>query len=127
MNYWRGGSYHGLGPSASGYVRQVRTTNWANIDHYCEELEQGRRPIQIEDRLPPLQRAGEIAAFGLRMTAGWPFALFKAVTGFDLQSEWAKELLQLQEWGWGQTDHEGFRLTPAGLRFADPAGELLLR
>jgi len=30
INYWRGGSYHGLGPSAAGCVRGVRTKNWSS-------------------------------------------------------------------------------------------------
>jgi oxygen-independent coproporphyrinogen-3 oxidase len=30
VNYWRGGSFYGLGPSATGYVRGVRTKTWSN-------------------------------------------------------------------------------------------------
>ena len=30
VNYWRGGSFYGLGPSATSYVRGVRTKNWSN-------------------------------------------------------------------------------------------------
>ncbi len=46
VNYWRGGSYYGLGPSATGYVRGVRTKNWANTQLYCEQLEKGKRAIE---------------------------------------------------------------------------------
>src|SRR5262249_6972300 len=35
VNYWRGGEYYGLGPSACGYVGGVRTKNWANTQLYC--------------------------------------------------------------------------------------------
>ena len=45
VNYWRGGSFHGLGPSATGYVRGVRTKNWANTQLYCEQLAKGKRAI----------------------------------------------------------------------------------
>lgn len=127
VNYWRGGSYHGLGPSASGYVRGVRTRNWPNTVLYCEELERGRRAIESTEELPPLRRAGEIAAFGLRMNAGWRFAGFERVTGFDLRREWAAEMSQLVERGWGDLEADRFRLTPRGLRFADAAAELFLR
>ena len=41
VNYWRGGSFYGLGPSATGYVRGVRAKNWANTQLYCEQLERG--------------------------------------------------------------------------------------
>src|SRR5674476_1186416 len=73
VNYWRGGSFYGLGPSATGYVRSVRTKNWSNTQLYCDQLEKGKRAIESSEELPPLRRAGEIAAFGLRMNAGWPF------------------------------------------------------
>ena len=127
VNYWRGGAFHGLGPSATGYVRGVRTKNWANTQLYCEQLEKGKRAIESSEQLPPLKRAGEIAAFGLRMNAGWPFAEFQRVTGFDLRTEWSAELDQLTARGWGARSPERFHLTHQGLRFADAAAELLLR
>jgi oxygen-independent coproporphyrinogen-3 oxidase len=127
VNYWRGGFYHGLGPSAAGYVRGTRTKNWSNTALYCEQLEQGRRAIEWQEKLPPIKRAGETAAFGLRMNAGWAFDPFQQTTGFDLRREWKAEMDQLLERGWGQEDDSGFRLTPQGLRFADAAAELFLR
>ncbi|HXE41789.1 MAG TPA: radical SAM family heme chaperone HemW, partial [Candidatus Baltobacteraceae bacterium] len=84
VNYWRGGDFYGLGPSATGYVRGVRAKNWSNTQLYCEQLEQGKRAIESNEELPPLKRAGETAAFGLRMNAGWPFDEFKRATNFDL-------------------------------------------
>src|SRR5215467_13803814 len=89
VNYWRGGSFHGLGPSAAGYINGVRTRNWSNTVLYCERLEQGKRAIESSEELPPLRRAGEIAAFGLRMNSGWPLAEFKTRTGIDLCREWS--------------------------------------
>jgi oxygen-independent coproporphyrinogen-3 oxidase len=127
VNYWRGGSFYGLGPSATSYVRGVRTKNWANTQLYCEQLENGRRAIESTEELTPLRRAGETAAFGLRMNAGWPFGEFQRVTGFDLRREWFGEMSQLAGRGWALRDANGFQLTPQGLRFADSAAELFLR
>jgi oxygen-independent coproporphyrinogen-3 oxidase len=127
VNYWRGGSFYGLGPSATGYVRGVRTKNWSNTQLYCDQLEKGKRAIESSEELPPLRRAGEIAAFGLRMNAGWPFAEFKRTTDFDLRSEWKDEMEQLTGRGWASRDAEKFQLTHQGLRFADSAAELFLR
>lgn len=127
VNYWRGGSFYGLGPSATGYVRGVRAKNWSNTQLYCEQLEQGRRAIESREELTPRARAGEIAAFGLRMNIGWPFEQFQQVTGWDLRREWSREIKQLETQGWGRSDAERFQLTPAGLRFADTAAELFLR
>jgi len=127
VNYWRGGSFYGLGPSATGYVRGVRTKNWSNTQLYCEQLEKGKRAIESREELQPLARAGETAAFGLRMVAGWPFEDFKRTTGHDLRSEWSEEMKQLSERGLGRIAPEGFQLTRQGLRFADSAAEMFLR
>ncbi len=127
VNYWRGGSFYGLGPSATGYVRGVRTKNWSNTQLYCEQLEKGKRAIESSEELSPLRRAGETAAFGLRMNAGWPFADFERVTRHDLRREWSDEMNQMVERGWARRTAERFQLTHAGLRFADSAAELFLR
>jgi oxygen-independent coproporphyrinogen-3 oxidase len=127
VNYWRGGSFYGLGPSATGYVRGMRTKNRSNTQLYCEQLEKGERAIESREELPPLKRAGETAAFGLRMTAGWPFEEFQRTTHFDLRDEWPAEMKELAERGWGKISPQNFQLTKTGLRFADSAAELFLR
>ena len=127
LNYWRGGSFFGLGPSATSFVRGVRTKNWSNTDLYSEQLESGRRAIESQEMLPALARAGETAAFGLRVVAGWPFEEFRQTTGYDLRLGWAREMAHLQQCGWGRLVPGGFQLTGTGLRFADAAAELFLR
>jgi len=127
VNYWRGGSFYGLGPSATSYVRGVRTKNWANTQLYCEQLERGKRAIESREELPPLKRAGETAAFGLRLVAGWPFDEFRRVTNFDLREGWTAEMGQLTARGWAARDENHFQLTSQGLRFADAAAEMFLR
>jgi oxygen-independent coproporphyrinogen III oxidase len=127
VNYWRGGAYFGLGPSAAGYVKGDRTKNWSNTALYCEQLEKGVRAIESTETLPPLRRAGETAAFGLRMTAGWPWQLFQTTTGYDLRLHWSDEIRSLIHQGWATQDEVRFQLTAAGLRFADAAAEQFLR
>ena len=127
VNYWRGGSFYGLGPSATSYVRGERTKNWANTQLYCEQLEKCKRAIESREELAPLARAGETAAFGLRMVAGWPFEDFQRATGHDLRQEWAGDMKDLAERGWGRLAPERFQLTPRGLRFADSVAEMFLR
>jgi coproporphyrinogen III oxidase-like Fe-S oxidoreductase len=105
----------------------VRTKNWSNTQLYCEQLEKGKRAIESREELGPVSRAGETAAFGLRMVAGWPFEDFQRVTGQDLREEWAGEMKQLAERGWGKIAPERFQLTAEGLRFADAAAEMFLR
>ncbi len=127
INYWHGGFFYGLGPSATSYVCGVRTKHWANTVLYCEQSERGKRAVESREELTPLARAGETAAFGLRMNLGWHFEQFQKITGNDLREEWADEMDQLVEQGWGHLDPLGFRLTRQGLRFADSAAALFLR
>ena len=127
VNYWRGGSFYGLGPSATSYVRGVRTKNFSNTQLYCKQLERGKRPIESREELPPLARAGETAAFGLRMVSGWRFGEFHQITGHDLRHEWAGDMAHLAAQGWGRLTPDQFQLTFQGLRFADAAGQLFLR
>jgi oxygen-independent coproporphyrinogen-3 oxidase len=127
VNYWRGGGFHGLGPGAAGHTGGRRTANIANTTLYCEQLERGARALASSEELAPLARAGEIAAFGLRMNAGWPLAAFQQRTGFDLRQEWAAEIRRLVDMGYGRLDDQRFQLTRQGLRFADWAGAEFLR
>jgi oxygen-independent coproporphyrinogen-3 oxidase len=127
VNYWRGGSYYGLGPSAAGYVRGVRSKNWSNTSLYCAQIEKGSRAVESTEELSPIKRAGETAAFGLRMNAGWKFDQFSELTGFDLRHEWKTDIDELIAHGWGLASPQGFQLTRTGLRFADSAAEKFLR
>ena len=127
VNYWCGGSFYGLGPSATGYVDGVRWKNCANTQRYCEALESGSATMDFREQLPPRSRAGETAAFGLRMVAGWGFDEFKTITGCDLREGWSDEMGQLCQCGWGERTEDRFRLTRTGLRFADAAAEMFLR
>ena len=127
VNYWRGGDCHSLGPSATAYVDGVRTKNIANTQIYCERLERGEGPLDTREELPPLSRAGETAAFGLRMTAGWPFDEFQRVTGFDLRDKWRESMAALVAQGNAVLEEDGFRLNAKGLRFADAAAMEFLR
>ncbi len=127
INYWRGGNYHALGPGACGYVQGVRTKNKPNTTFYCQQIEDGFRAIESEEILSPLKRAGETAAFGLRMNTGWDFEQFQNITRFDLKEDWASDMSRVVERGWGVMDDRGFRLNRRGLRFADAVASDFLR
>jgi coproporphyrinogen III oxidase-like Fe-S oxidoreductase len=90
-------------------------------------IESGKAPIESREKLSPLARAGETAAFGLRMTLGWPFEQFCQITGFDLGEHWATEMQHAVARGLAQRDDERFWLTRRGLRFADLVAEEFLR
>jgi len=127
INYWRGGACQALGPSASGFVDGRRIRNVSNTERYCEQLALGQRAHESVEQLSPLASAGETAAFGLRMNAGWPFDTFTRVTRHDLRNEWAGDMQRAVDSGWGEQSAERFHLTREGLRFADTVAEWFIR
>ena len=127
VNYWVGGEYLALGPAAAGHLHGERYQNWSSTELYCQAIESGRLPRDGGERLEHLAKAGETAAFSLRMNRGIDFQEFTSRTGFDFEESWSSEAAQLIDRGWGQRDERGFRLTPVGLRFADAAGAELLK
>lgn len=127
VGYWRGLDSFGAGPSASEYVGGLRSKNWSNTDLWIAQLERGRRAKENAEALSPRARAGELAAFGLRMNVGWGFEEFIRTTGFDLRVDWAADMKSLVDRGWAAQNDERFHLTRTGLRFADAAGASLLR
>jgi len=127
VNYWEGGEFRGLGPSASEYVGGVRTKNISHTQSYCDQLRAGIRPVESVDRLSPIGRAGELAGVGLRMNRGIDFESFTRKTGFSLEEAWTAEIDQLSNLGYAEKSRGRFHLTRKGLRYADWAAELFLR
>jgi oxygen-independent coproporphyrinogen-3 oxidase len=127
VNYWRGGPYYGAGPSASSYVSGIRSKNGSNTRLYCEQLQKGGRAIESSEELSPIARAGELAAFGLRMNAGWYFDEFREITGFELRENWSEEMAKIVELGYGHADDKRFWLNAKGLRFEDWVAEQFIR
>lgn len=127
VNYWSGGQFLAAGPSAAGFIGGIRTKNWSSIELYCSLLESGKSPLESNEEIPPIARAGELAGFGLRMNRGWDFETFSRLTSMDLRTEWNADMNSLLADGLGARSENGFRLTRKGLRFADLAAEKFLR
>lgn len=128
VNYWTGGEYLGLGPAAASHVQGCRYQNWSDVQQYCAAVEAGKPPRDPGgERLDPLAKASETAAFWLRMNCGIHFHAFQQRTGFNFEKDWAEEQQSLIARGWGERRENCFRLTREGLRFADAAGAELLR
>jgi len=123
LNYWRGGEYVGVGPSASGFVDGWRYRNVANTDAYVERIQNGQPPTEYAERLSPRARAGELVAFALRMNEGIAAAAFERETGFRLDRLWPKELADLTAQGLTEWNGERLQLTARGRLVADRVAE----
>jgi oxygen-independent coproporphyrinogen-3 oxidase len=69
LNYWTGGDYIGLGPSAHSFVDGRRYSNVASLSEYAEALRRGRRAV-MEDKSGRQERMIETVMLGFRTARG---------------------------------------------------------
>ncbi|MBI4636925.1 MAG: radical SAM family heme chaperone HemW [Candidatus Rokubacteria bacterium] len=74
QTYWRAGEYLACGPGGCGFVGDVRYGNAKPLARYCADLESGRLPIEVFERLTARERLAERLILGLRTADGVPTA-----------------------------------------------------
>jgi oxygen-independent coproporphyrinogen-3 oxidase len=127
LNYWLGGNYIGLGPSAASHVSGWRWRNRPHLGEWETAIDDGALPACEVETLTPARRAGELAMLMLRLERGIRFDEFAARTGTDARSTFADAIDRLTKPGLIEVTDETVRLTPSGLNVADAvAGEFLV-
>lgn len=126
LNTWRGGDYVGVGPSACGFVDGWRYQNVPDIDAYVARIESGQPPSDHAERLSPRARAGELAAFALRMNEGVGATAFEQQTGFRLDQLWPEALGDLVSQKLVEWNGTRLSLTPRGRQLADTVAEAFI-
>jgi oxygen-independent coproporphyrinogen-3 oxidase len=115
--YWLGADYLGFGPSAFSTVGLRR---WEAIRDTAEYT---RRALAREDtaagmeELTEAQRAGEIAAFRIRMSEGIPRPEL---------APWQEEIAKFESYGLLESIGENLRLTQRGKMLADSVAEIFV-
>ncbi len=77
LRYWRGEEYIGLGPSAHGCFRGVRTENPRSVERWRRALERGERPHERVSEVTARERRENALIFGLRLSDGVPSTLLR--------------------------------------------------
>lgn len=127
LNYWMGGNYIGLGPSAASHVQGWRWRNRPHLREWEEAIDDARLPACEIETLSPTRRAGELAMLMLRLERGIEFGEFTARTGEDLRTRYADTIDRLHRPGLLEVSPTCVRLTRAGLNVADAiAAEFLV-
>lgn len=83
--YWQGKNYLAFGPSAHGYMGDVRYRNARNIGKYSQSVQSGTLPTIGSEQLTKEQRMFEQIFLSLRST-GIPVALIADSFGCDIVS-----------------------------------------
>jgi oxygen-independent coproporphyrinogen III oxidase len=126
LNYWMGGNYIGLGPSAASHVEGWRWKNRPHLGEWESSIDSGTLPAIEAEKLDDRQRANELAMLMLRLDRGIDFAFFTGKTGCDARAVYAGQIERLAKLGLIEMNEQRIRLTRAGVNVADAvAGEFL--
>ena len=117
-NYWQGGLYLGVGPSAHSYDGRSRQYNVAHNKAYIDSIIGGSLPLR-QEVLRSFEHVNEHIMLGLRTMWGCDTALLKRMYGYDLFKEREKEITFSMEKGWMVRDGDHLVLTERGQLLAD--------
>ncbi len=119
LNYWTGGNYLGLGPSAASHVDGVRWRNRPHLGEWEAAVADGRLSAADVERLSPTQRAGELAMLMLRLGSGFDFDFCGRQTGVDATALFAATAERMSALGLVTSAEGVVRLTRRGVDVAD--------
>lgn len=119
INYWKNGSYLGLGCGAAGYLGGVRYQNEDRLQNYIAKVERGESPTASHERLKGKEKTGEDLMLGLRLLSGISLTQrMRSQFEAEFESLRRKGLLELS-----RNPRSGVparaRLTPEGVFFAN--------
>ena len=117
--YWNHTPYLGLGPSAHSFHDRRRWWNLRRTDDWQAAIDEGRAPVEDEERLDARALALESVMLGFRTYAGVDTARLRSDFGVDLMTDEASVVTDLTRRG--LITVEGVRLVPTldGLAVAD--------
>ncbi len=119
LNYWRNGSYLGLGAAAVSCLSGRRLSSVADIELFCSRLEAGDDAWEHEERLDREAHFRETVILGLRMTRGIDFSTLHERFGFHVPDYYGELLHRLRDLQLLSVDGNSMRLTNRGMRLAN--------
>jgi len=123
--YWVGREFLGFGPSAFSYLSGKRFCNVADLKGYAKALEEGKSPVDFEEKLDRDAHLQELLAIGLRMIKGVDLNEFERV--FSPLTPQSHHLLDdLEKEGFLQRDVSRIALSEKGLLFYDLVAEKII-
>lgn len=115
--YWLGADYLGFGPSAFSTVGGGRWENVRDTAEYTRRVLAGESPVASREELSPERKAGEVAAFRIRMAEGVP------LVGMDERMEKLEEFVRI---GLVEINDDRAWLTRRGKMLADSVAEIFV-
>lgn len=119
LNYWRGGSYIGLGVAAHSHLEGRRFWNGSDITTYLKMVQYDGRPSVGEENLGGEKRLMEILLIGLRLTDGVSISDVEERAGVCLSGERRRMIEGLAREGLLSYDGAHLKATEAGMVVLD--------
>lgn len=118
VGYWTARPFLGFGPSAFSYWEGRRFRNMCNLSKYCKSLEEGRSPIDFDEKLEPADAKKELLAINMRLISGVDIDDFQRAHG-QLDAATLQTLLTLEEEGYLIRKGKRLSLSKRGILFYD--------
>lgn len=119
LNYWRFGDYVGIGAGAHSKIslpdKVLRQMRYKQPKAYMDSVQNGA-PVQEEHQVLRKDMGFEFMMNALRLTDGFPVALFQERTGLPVKVI-EKQLIEAERRGLIVRDHLHIAPTPIGERF----------
>ncbi len=119
INYWRNGSYLGLGAAAVSCLSGLRIRNIADPAMYCRLLAYGDMPFDEGEFLAKAARFRETVIMGLRMLEGVDINTLKERFGISIIDYYGQNLKEFLDHDLVELDQGFLRLTINGLPVAN--------
>ncbi len=113
-NYWRNGSYLGLGVGAASYLDGVRSTHTRDLETYCAAALGGSEIPGDCERLVGDEKTGEATMLALRTLEGVDTQDFRERYGVDFHQRYGTVIADLTAAGMLRTAGEHVQLTQRG-------------
>jgi len=119
LNYWRNGSYLGLGAGAVSCLSGFRFGTVAEPEPFAGLVQKGELPLAEGECLPLAARFRESVVMGLRLLEGVSFSRLQRQFGLTPVGYYGKMLEDLRRQGLVEIGHDSLRLTENGLPVAN--------
>jgi len=113
-NYWRNGSYLGLGVGAASYLAGVRSTHTRELEAYCAAALGGGEIPGESEQLAGDERTGEATMLALRTLEGVDTREFRERYDVDFHARYAGVIAELTAAGMLRIAGERVQLTERG-------------
>jgi oxygen-independent coproporphyrinogen-3 oxidase len=125
VGYWIARPFIGFGPSAFSYWEEKRFRNVANLNRYCRALEEGKSPIDFEEKLTKDAGQRELLVIQLRLLEGLDLIHFQKRHG-ELDEITQDDLKRLSQEGLIENHGKVIRLTKRGIFLYDTVASDLI-